>query len=257
MKHKRFNEIFPYTYYIQHIPSKIKYYGVRWRNLTLGKAPNEDLGISYFTSITSKEFQWFKDCFQSNQNEFKIRIHYTFDTIEEARDYEYALVQKVYFKSDWANRSAGKAINNSMKSPEERKEMSRKLSEAMRGKNTGPRPEWVKEKLKRTHRALKKEAHPRWGISLDEDTKRKIADSLKEYFANNPNARRSGKDNPMYGVGDNYIATSPEGEIFKISEGFCIFCRERNIDPSSARRCALGKQKTAKGWRFCIIKDQE
>ena len=49
MRHKKYNEPYPYTYYITHVPSNKSYYGLRIANSTgsakggLKWSPREDL----------------------------------------------------------------------------------------------------------------------------------------------------------------------------------------------------------------------
>lgn len=102
MKHRKIDQILPYTYYIQCNKTKIKYYGVRYRNVVLGRTPNEDFANYYFSSGTlAKEFR-------NNPDNFTYRIHHTFDTKEEACDFEYSFVSRIYKRADWANRANGK-----------------------------------------------------------------------------------------------------------------------------------------------------
>ena len=42
MKHKRFNEILPYTYFIKNIKTNKKYYGVRYGNIKLKLTPLDE-----------------------------------------------------------------------------------------------------------------------------------------------------------------------------------------------------------------------
>ncbi len=255
MKHREFDSIHPYTYYVKHIPTGIKYYGVRWRNVTLGLTPHEDLGIHYFTSIRSTVFAWFKHRFQNNQDEFEYRIHYTYDTKDEAIEFEKQITRRIFKNPGWANMNSGKAINLDKKTPEERKEMARKTSIGMKGKNTGPRPEWVKQKMRDNRPDQHGEKHPRYGIKLSDQLKEKIAHSVNKFYSEHP-GHGAGPQNAMYGKHRPYIAQCPLGNTFVITEGISIWCRERGIDCSSARRVALGKQKTARGWKFQFA-DQE
>jgi hypothetical protein len=152
--------------------------------------------------------------------------------------------------------NTGKAINLNKLTTSQKKDLKRRRSKSMLGKNTGPRPEWVKQKMRNNHADYKGENHPRYGQAVLRSSKEKISNSLKRYFKENPSAVRRGKANPMYGNHPTYIAFSPQGEKHIIKEGFCAWCRSRLIDPASARRAALGKQKTAKGWKFQIA-DQD
>ena len=62
-------------------------------------------GIKYFTSI-GKVQHWFKDKLKTNPEEFKIRIHYTFDTPEETYEFENYMIKRLYRKGNWLNMMA-------------------------------------------------------------------------------------------------------------------------------------------------------
>lgn len=127
MKHKKFDQLYPYTYLIV-TPEGLKYYGVRYGNLRLNINPLEDLGKSYFSS--SKGLS--KD-FQLNTNKFKYYIHYTFDSIEEAIEYENKFLTKVYKRPDWANKTNNKSFEESKINRDyDRTESALKSSETMR-----------------------------------------------------------------------------------------------------------------------------
>ena len=50
MKHKEFNEVKPYTYFLQRKSDGVKYVGARYANVKLNLTPNQDFGKVYFTS---------------------------------------------------------------------------------------------------------------------------------------------------------------------------------------------------------------
>ena len=50
MRGKDFNSVKPYVYWIKNNITGIKYFGVRWGNITKNVAPVQDLGKKYFTS---------------------------------------------------------------------------------------------------------------------------------------------------------------------------------------------------------------
>lgn len=145
--------------------------------------------------------------------------------------------------------NAGKAINWNKLTNEQKEILKLNRSKNMLGKNTGPKPEWVKQKMKKNHADFSGSNHPLYGKKMAESTKEKISNSLKKYYINNPRIL-NGENNPMYGAGSKYIAFSPQKEKFEIHAGFCEWCRDKGIDPASARRVAQKKQKTAKGWVF-------
>ena len=106
MKHKKFNEFYPYTYYLRDTQTGQKYHGVRWANCKLQRTPYDDFGIKYFTSgKLSKNFK-------QNPERFKFRLCWTFDSIEEAQNYESKINTYLMTKKDWEVWNNSKAIIN-------------------------------------------------------------------------------------------------------------------------------------------------
>jgi hypothetical protein len=118
---KEFNKIKPYVYWIKNNNTGIKYFGVRWANVNKNKTPIQDLGKIYFTSGALE-----KD-FKKNPDNFRIKLIATFDTREEARDYEVKQNKKIIKNRRYANIAAYPAV---FMTPETR----RKLSIAHKGK---------------------------------------------------------------------------------------------------------------------------
>ena len=80
---KEFNKVKPYVYWIKNNNTGIKYFGVRWGNINKNRTPVQDLGKTYFSSgVLAKDFK-------KNPDNFRIKLISTFDTKEEARDYEH------------------------------------------------------------------------------------------------------------------------------------------------------------------------
>jgi len=106
MKTKEFNKIKPYTYFIIRKSDNMKYHGVRYGNIKLGLSPKEDFGKRYFGSSAGsfcKEFRF-------NSKEFKFKLAWTFDKINEATTYEKEVNKKIYKRPDWENKNAFPAI---------------------------------------------------------------------------------------------------------------------------------------------------
>lgn len=97
MKHKNFNSIYPYAYYLVRKSDNKKYVGIRYANVKSNLTPNQDFGKVYFTSGS------FRKEFKNNPNNFYYRIVYTFDSIEDAFDWEKKVVMRIYKKESWAN----------------------------------------------------------------------------------------------------------------------------------------------------------
>lgn len=99
MNNQEFNQIKPYCYYIKRKSDGLQYFGVRWKNFTKYKrTPIEDFGVYYFSShsILKKEFKL-------KPGNFESRIVSTFNTVEEARDYEYRFNKKIIKNKNWLN----------------------------------------------------------------------------------------------------------------------------------------------------------
>ena len=104
MRHKRFNEPLPYTYFIIHKKTGLAYYGVRIANSTrLNTSPSNDLCKNYFTSL-GKHSAWFKQALIKDSSAFIVKVHYTFDEIEEAYFYESCMIQQLISKKLWINK---------------------------------------------------------------------------------------------------------------------------------------------------------
>ena len=72
MRSKKFNEVRPYTYWIKHLETGIKYVGLRYRNVKFKRTPLEDFGIYYFTSGNLKEE------FKENPKSFRFHFERSF-----------------------------------------------------------------------------------------------------------------------------------------------------------------------------------
>jgi hypothetical protein len=86
------NQIAAYTYLIKFMINDklLMYYGVRYGNIRLKLTPEEDLFIKYFTS--SKDV---KNLLALDILPFEIIIHKTFDSINEACQYEVDFLKRV------------------------------------------------------------------------------------------------------------------------------------------------------------------
>lgn len=189
MKHKHFNQVFPYTYYIKHVPSGKKYHGVRFANVAKGIAPVDDLAINYFSSGK------FEKMFRESPSEFEYKIAWTFDTVDEALAYESKINTKLMALLDWEVWTNGKAIFMS-------EEIRNKIGNGNRGK---PRTEETRKKLSESAKKLvndgihvwktaehsernkkrMKENNPSFG-GLSEEHKRKIGESSSAALKGKP-----------------------------------------------------------------------
>jgi hypothetical protein len=97
MKHKKFNEIYPYTYYIKRKKDGLQYHGVRISNVKSNRTPVEDFGVYYFTSGKLKKE------FKNNPSEFIWKLCFTFDTPLEAIIHEEHINNIIFKLPTWAN----------------------------------------------------------------------------------------------------------------------------------------------------------
>ena len=167
---KEFNKIKPYVYWIKNNITTIKYIGVRWKNVRLKKTPVQDFGKTYFSSgVLEKDFK-------ENPDNFKTKLIATFDTNEEARDYENKQTKKIYKNKRYANIASYPAIIHTP-------EMLRKKSESMKGKKHS---EESKRKIglagkgrKHSEETKRKMSISRKGRIFSEETRRKISEAKK------------------------------------------------------------------------------
>ena len=102
MRTKQFNSVKPYCYILTKLSNGKKYFGIRWSNIKFNRSPINDFGVFYFTSNLKLQKE-----FKSNPSNFKFKLHATFDTKEEAINYEYKYNKRYTIKSKkWINRAA-------------------------------------------------------------------------------------------------------------------------------------------------------
>ena len=155
-----------YTYLIK-CPNDKFYYGYRAANQT---SPEDDLWNHYFTS--SKVIQELRE--QYSDDEFIATIDKTFETAEEAYEYEKNfLTENDCVKSDdWLNQGCFPvfADNTGKKHSEESK---KKMSEAQRGKRLS------EETKKKISEAKKGDRNPNYGKKFSEEHRRKMSEAHK------------------------------------------------------------------------------
>ena len=121
MRSKKFNEVRPYTYWIKHKETGIKYVGLRYYNIKFNRTPLQDFGIRYFTTGKLKKE------FKANPNNFNTKLLFTYDSVKEAIDHELELTAKAKDNNRYANLASYPHIPAT---PEVR----RKISEGNKGK---------------------------------------------------------------------------------------------------------------------------
>lgn len=168
----------PYTYFIKWSELGKSYYGVRFAK----NCHPSDFWVTYFTS--SKEVKRIRNQFGDPD---VIMIHKVFDSINEARNFEHAVLKFLEVPKNrfWLNKANGKVPTNlGIKRSEEAKiksslsqkgrtfseEHKKKLSDAKAGVKRGPRTPEEKLKISKGNMG-KKRPHK-------EDTKKKISNTL-------------------------------------------------------------------------------
>ena len=101
MRKKEFDRAKPYVYLIKNKTTGLKYFGVRWVNIHKDRSPINDLGKEYFSSNPK-----LKKAFKKNPKNFEFKPIYTFDTKEEAIEYEIKFNKKIIKDKKWLNTSA-------------------------------------------------------------------------------------------------------------------------------------------------------
>lgn len=101
MKHKKFDSVLPYGYFLVRKSDNKKYVGIRYANVKKNLTPTEDFGRIYFTSGRLKKE------FKKNPDNFWFKLCYTFDNIEEMFEWERKIALRIYKRPDWANQGWG------------------------------------------------------------------------------------------------------------------------------------------------------
>jgi len=168
MKGKDFNSVKPYVYWIKNNITGIKYFGVRYRNIRLNKTPNQDFGKAYFTSGA------LKNDFKKNPDNFETKLIATFDTIEEAADFEKKQTKKIYKNKRYANIASYPAI---IMTPEVRRNMS--LAQQNMSEETRRRRSEAMSKARKGRKQSEEEKRKRRGRKRSEETRRRMSIAFK------------------------------------------------------------------------------
>jgi hypothetical protein len=160
-----------YTYLIK-CPNGKSYYGYRAANKT---SPEDDLWKHYFTS--SKVIQELRE--QYSDDEFIATIDKTFETAEEAYEYETKfLTENDCVKSDdWLNQQCFPVFQDNT-GREFSEETKRKISESRKGQKNRLGRKHTEETKRKISEALKGQKNS-LGRKHTEETKRKISESRK------------------------------------------------------------------------------
>ena len=165
MKSRDFDRVKPYTYWIKDLRTGIKYVGLRFKNVKLNRTPLEDFGVRYFTSGKLK-----KD-FKENPNNFKTKLLYTYDSIDEAREGETDLTSIAIKKNRYANKVSYPVFIPTKESREKQRlsRLGKKLSEES------------KRKVSLAHKGK-----PGRKYKHSEESKKLMSEVQKKRYENNP-----------------------------------------------------------------------
>ena len=178
----------------------------------------EDFGRGYIGSRTCdcppEEDNYFGSFYDKSFNPTNKIILETFDNREEALDAEIKLHQfyDVARNPHFANQSKQTSTGFSAEGVTRSEEYKQKMSERLKGREI--KPEWI-VKAKQNRRSYEGEGNPFYQKTHKQDTREKIAESLKEYYETNPHPfegkkhseesrkkmsdGRRGENNHMYG----------------------------------------------------------
>jgi len=163
----------PYTYYLYHIPTGKKYYGVKF-----GKRSNPNLfwvAGGYFSS--SRRVKELID--QYGIDSFKAEVRKIFSSAEEAVKYEYRFLCKVNAvrKNDWLNQSAIGAKFFCIMDDDARKKVSEYMKQRMKN-------------FKPTEESNRKRSETLKGRIITEETRKKMSEVQKNRSIEKEQARR-------------------------------------------------------------------
>lgn len=218
MKHKLFDQVYPYTYYIKRLSDGVQYYGSRYGNVKLGKTPLEDLGKLYFSSGK------FKLEFEDSPQSYEFKICHTFDSVGECVNYELKIISKIYKRKNWCNLNKNHfpvldlsecrrksmlikyGVDHNFKI--ESVKQNRKVTFLKKyGVDNPTRSETIMEKMRRTN--LKKFG-VEWSVESDVIKSKIKSTFLKKYGVDNPNKYEGVRNKKMatnmirYGVPHNF-----------------------------------------------------
>lgn len=150
----------PYTYYLFHVPTRKKYYGVQYSK----KAHPNNLWKTYFSSSKSVK----KLIEQYGKDSFKVEIRKTFSSQTEALCWEQRVLQKLNVpqKEEWLNvHIHGSNFYQIVRTPEHQK----KIADANRGQK--------RRKWKHSEETKKKMSDSKKGKKLSEEHIKKIIEA--------------------------------------------------------------------------------
>jgi hypothetical protein len=163
----------PFTYFLYHRPTGLKYYGVRF-----SKRSNPKLfwvpGGYYSSSAKVKEL-----IAQYGADSFDAEVRKTFNSKEDAVRYEYRFLRKVnaVSKSDWLNQSAISEKFYCIMGEEARKVASDRMKKQMKN-------------FKPTAESNQKRSNTLMGRIITEETRAKMSEAQKSRSAEREQARR-------------------------------------------------------------------
>jgi hypothetical protein len=133
----------PYTYFIYHRPTGLKYYGCRYTNQLKTKANPDDFWVTYFTS--SKKVH--KLIEEYGKDSFDVEVRKVFNDSVSTLAHEQRVLTSFDAANDptWLNSTNGfgKITRHGVMSEAHRK----KIGDANRGRKTGAMPEDIRARI--------------------------------------------------------------------------------------------------------------
>ena len=174
--------ILPYVYKLTHKDNNQYYFGYRSRNVILGLASSDDLGIKYFTSSHSIKRDFSKYDFEIVAEFFKS---------EDAYDVEQELIREHWGNPLLLNKHYHAADKTRWKNTGHSNETRQKMSITRTGYKTG-KPAWNTGKTEDTDESLKKMSNSLlgnipWNKSISADDPRSQSGEKNGFFGKTHN----------------------------------------------------------------------
>jgi len=184
------NNIKPYTYLIKFKSTGQVYYGLRFKNVRLRRAPEDDL-MHHYTTSSDQINALIKE---HGLDAFEWEIRKTFNSEEAAMLWENKVLRrcKVLHNDKWFNQNiagrkvpskAGlKVISETHKGFPKTKDHAKKIGDALRGRVKGPLSAEHKKKISAKKSGIN---NPMYGKGCTEERARKISEANKGKIPSN------------------------------------------------------------------------